>query len=251
MKPISRKKQNQKTAVLVAAALVLLLAMVLITLMSFVSFDMITNRFRAATLDIALYETNFDRLSEQEKATLLPNTLLPKDPKVQNTDQTDAFIFIKVTMPVYYSTKVADDGTKPEARHRQDAFFLKTEEHRNEAATSFNTTGGSSDTEYWVELPECESGTDYLTDTRTYVFGYNVYLKPGETTETLFDYIELKNLIQYEIDPYASMNVQVRAYGVQADHLGDVTKEINGEKAHLTADQLTRVYQLVEAQKES
>lgn len=227
-------------------AVILVLVVILITLMSFVSYDEVTNRLIAATLNISLQEDNFDHLTEEEKAALVPNKRLPKDPKVQNTDKTDAFVFLKVTMPVYYATRVEEDGTKTESRHRQDAFWLKTEDHAADPFTTFHTKEDSADREYWVELPECETGTDYQSDTRTYVFGYSVCLRFGETTETLFDYIELKNLIQYEIDPDARLNVEVKAYGIQADHLGiDIEKGTDTIKTVQSEEQLTKVYRMI------
>lgn len=248
-RPTNRKQQNKKTSAALAVSLILILSLMLFTIMSFVSFDQASNRFRTAALDISLHETNFDRLSERDKTTLIPNKTLPKDPKVQNTDETDAFVFLKVTMPVYYVTKVADDGTKPEAQQRQDAFFLKTEANQNAAATDFNTVG-ASDEEHWVELPGCETGTDYQSNIRTYVFGYNVYVRRGEMTETLFDYIEFKNLIQYEIDPKESMNVQVKAYGIQADFLNDIQKGTDSQNAIMTEEQLTQIYRLIGSNQE-
>ena len=95
-----------------------------------------------------------------------------------------------------------------------------------------------------------QGGTNLQGDKRTYVFGYNVYLKKDEVTETLFDYIQLKNILQYEISPARNLNIEVKAYGIQADYIEDIQKNNGDEKALMTAEQLTRIYSYVSGQNE-
>ena len=239
MKKIFSKKKILKYLML--ADVILILTM-LLSLAFMSGFDEVTNRFKIKNMDIALYENNYSNLTNKQKSTLIPNSVLPKDPLVKNTDQTDAFVFIKVTVPVYNSTNVAPDGTITGSRRPQEVFFLKTAQAVNEAAASFHTKADEADKEYWVEIPSYEEGTDYQSSTRTYIFGYSVYLKPEEITETLFDYIELKNILQYEIDPDEIMDVTVDAYGIQADDLIGIEKNNGSEKNVMTLEQLTRIY---------
>lgn len=94
-------------------------------------------------------------------------------------------------------------------------------------------------------MPSVEEGTDYQGSTRTYVFGYNVYMSENELTESLFDYVELKNILQYEVDPQNTVDIEVDAYGIQADYLAGIDKDNGSEKAVMTQEQLTRIYQYI------
>ena len=237
-----RKKKNYT---LIAAFILLILISILVSLAFFQGIDFVTNRFRAASLDISLLEENYDRLTDIQKRTLIPNRTLPKDPKIKNTDKTDAFVFLKITVPVGKITYVEENGTRT-TKQSQELFRIKTEQTKSitNRDTNFNTDS-TTDQEYWIELTDYEEGTDYSQDTRTYVFGYSVYLKPGETTETLFDYIQLKNAVQYEADPNQLLRIGVSAYGIQADHIGDIEKG-DTEKAILTAEQLTEIYSYID-----
>lgn len=211
----------------------------------FVSTDQVTNTFDAANLDIALFEINYDGFPSDKKANLVPNRLISKDPRVMNTDKTDAFLFLKVTVPVCPVTRISNNGTVVETKERNEIFWLKTDAKQTEQSTSFNTRKNDSDKEYWIELPSVEEGTDYQGSTRTYVFGYNVYMSENELTESLFDYVELKNILQYEVDPQNTVDIEVDAYGIQADYLAGIDKDNGSEKAVMTQEQLTRIYQYI------
>ena len=211
-------------------------------LSAFVSSDYVTNRFTTSSLDIALIEENYDKLTEKQRSELIPNRTLPKDPKVKNTDETDAFVFLKITVPVGSVTDVLEDGTRT-VKEAQEQFRIKTEQNKdsNNRDTDFNTSP-SGNNEYWIELPDFEEGTDHSGKTRTYVFGYSVYLKPDEVSETLFDYVQLKNIVQYEVNANSTIKINVQAYGIQADYLDGIEKDSAGEKAVMTASQLTQIF---------
>lgn len=216
----------------------------------FSSVDVVTNRFVAVTLTVDLLEPQFDRLSYQERMSMVPNKTLPKDPMVRNVDETDAFVFLKITVPVAYVTGIEEDGTKG-TKQRQELFYLKTTSDPTVLLTEFNTApADSSDREYWVRLPDEETGTDYADDTRTYIFGYSLYLRQGEQTETLFDYVQLKNIPQYELDDAASLHVKVEAFGIQKNYLGGMDTGVDNEKRCMTAEELTRIYRYIKSDEE-
>ncbi|MEE3405080.1 MAG: glycine rich domain-containing protein, partial [Acutalibacteraceae bacterium] len=97
-----KKEKNKKVYASSRTALAVLAVASLIAfcLSAFVSTDVVTNTFKASTLDIALIEENYDKLTEKQRFSLIPNRRLDKDPKIKNTDNTDAFVFLKVTVPV-------------------------------------------------------------------------------------------------------------------------------------------------------
>lgn len=245
---VRRKKRLMRYAIL---ADVLLIFAISYSLAYFTSFDEVTGRFIAKNMNIALYENRYSSLTPEQRSTLISNRLLPKDPRIQNIEQTDVFVFMKVTVPVYASTNVEEDGTVHESRHLQEIFWLKTAQTVNEQTTSFHTKENDSDKEYWVELPAFEEGTDHQSAARTYIFGYSVYLRSYELTETLFDYIQLKNIRQFEIDPSDMLEVTVDAYGIQADSLDGIEKDSGSEKRVMTQEQLSRIYGYVQENEHS
>lgn len=240
VRPSPRRKN-----LFLAAALVLILLIVLVLVLSslahFTSRDAVTNRYSAADLDIKIVEDNFDRLPDTEKKFLEPNKLLDKDPRVRNTDHEDAFVFVRVTVPVRSITTVAEDGTRG-VKSPQEIFWLKTSDDKSILQNSFHTEPVSGGAGSWVELPTFEEGTDLSADERTYVFGYSVYLKSGETTGTLFDYIQMKNCLQDEVEASSKIIVDVHAWGVQTQGVDGVEKDDNGAKRVLSRAELERVY---------
>lgn len=240
MKNKTRKKRKQILSWLILADLVMLLGLSF-SLAYFTSVDEVTNSFKGKNMNIALYEFNYGALSPKQKTALVPNRLLPKDPMIQNIDETDVFVFIKLTVPVYTSYTVADNGTVI-GNGEQEVFILSSGNDPRNAAEGFHTRQNNDDKEYWVELPSFEEGTDHQSTYRTYVFGYSVYLKPYEYTENLFDYIELKNIKQFDISPGDILDVKVDAFGIQADYLGDIIKEFGNEKAVMSVENLSIIY---------
>ena len=240
MKKKSRKKRKQILSWLILADLVMLLGLSC-SLAYFTSVDEVTNSFKGKNMNIALSEFNYGTLAPKQRITLIPNRLLPKDPMIQNIDETDVFVFIKLTVPVYTSHAVADDGTIV-SNSEQEVFILKSGDDSQSAVEGFHTRQNDDDKDYWVELPSFEEGTDYQSTYRTYVFGYSVYLKPYEYTETLFDYIELKNIKQFDIAPGDILDVKVDAFGIQADYLENIIKESGNEKAVMSIENLSTIY---------
>lgn len=238
-------KQRKRLLLCFMMADLLLLFLLSFSYAYFTSFDRVTNRFFAKPMDIALYEEKYSLLTEEQRSSLIPRQLLSKDPKVANIAETDVFVFLKVSVPVAETTHVADNGTILQHALPQEVFWLKTDETKNIPANSFHTKQYEGDREYWVELASYEEGTDHDFQVRTYIFAYCVYLKPHEMTETLFDYIELKNIRQFDLTPGEQVEVTVDAFGIQADDLEGIKKDQDGHKAVLTEQQLSAIYNFV------
>ncbi len=228
-------------------SLMIIVFAIILTMAVFTSSDIVDNRFSAATLDITLIEDEYNRLTEDEKTNLEPNDVIAKDPKIKNSDKTDAFVFLKITVPVMEVNNVKSDGDHPDnteyAKFPQEVFYLKTNNDNTVTATDFNDAPKSAgDIGYWVELDSYEEGKDYKSDTRTYVFGYSVYLKPEEFTETLFDYVQFKNYITYQIFNGTKLTINVDAYAIQADYLDGISKQNDdGSKKIQSKDELTNI----------
>ena len=244
MTKIRRKRKKEVLLWLILADLILIMGM-MISMSYFTGSDETTNRFRAQRMDIALSEPRFTLLDPSVRSTLIPNRLLPKDPMIQNIEPTDVFVFIKLTVPVYESANVSDNGTVLGSK-KQEVFLLKSGSSPETAVEGFHTKENDADREYWVELTSFEEGTDHQTTSRTYIFAYSVYLKQHESTEPLFDYLELKNIRQFEIDPDDILDVKVDAYGIQADHIENILKDIGNEKAVMSAEKLAVLYGMID-----
>ena len=124
MKKTKQKKRRPKSVnALLALVLVLIVAF---CLSAFVSQDMVTNRFRTQSLNVQLIESNYDKLTKKEKSSLIPNSCIDKDPKIRNTDETDAFVFLKVTVPVSeitnFDPKANLNDTIPASYSRVETF---------------------------------------------------------------------------------------------------------------------------------
>ena len=234
-----KKKITNRRLILLAATLLFLQIVILMSLAFYQGFDLVSNRFSAATLDVLLLENQYDLTPVAERENIVPNKQVHKDPRVHNIEQTDAFVFLKITVPVDFLKSSCNEIDKLYMVEKL-AKVLRNKDYDNRLS-DFNTYVDDN-YYFWVELPECEEGTDLSGSVRTYVFGYSVYLKKDEYTETLFDYVQLKNIIQYEADPNTIQNIKVQAYGIQADHLGDIKKEISGRKAIMTEEQLTEIF---------
>ena len=244
-----KKKKRSRYAPHISGALGFLFIVLAIafTISAFTSRDSITGRLSAGTLEITLLEENFDALPASQRQNIVPRRLTPKDPKVKNSDTTDAFVFLRVTVPVEEVTEAMPDGKRLD-RKAQELFYLMTENGKDSTQTCFNTTPASADdTEYWIELHDFEKGTDMSQSFRSYVFGYSIYLKTGETTETLFDYAMLKNLVRSSAIEGSTVDITVEAAGIQADFLSDVLKETGKGRIIQTEETLSRVYSHIDS----
>jgi|GEM_PF-5582463 len=117
--------RRKKDRLLIAAFVLLLLITLLTSLSFFISYDLVTNSFHSANLDILLLESQYDLTPADERNDLTPNQQLHKDPRIMNLEQADAFVFLKVTVPVGMITDVLEDGTKT-VRQAQELFRIKT-----------------------------------------------------------------------------------------------------------------------------
>ena len=208
----------------------------------FTSYDSITNVLSAGSLDILLIEEKYDSTPAYERDKIMPRRLTAKDPKIKNTDIADAFVFLEVRVPTALITEVEDDGTrKPESY--QELFYLKTNDDTKDTSTTLNTAPASADDNgYWIELPSYETGTDCRSEYRTYVFGYSTYIKTGESTETLFDYVMFKNFVRSRYVDGRVLGITVNAVGIQAEHLPDTLADTGRGRMIQTEETLTRIY---------
>lgn len=157
------------------------------------------NTFTFGNLTIDLQEPNWEALTEEERITY-PGKEIPKDPKVQNTGKTEAYLYLEVQIPRATIRTVNADQTI-NAAAPVDLFH-------------FNTNAG------WTQV-----GTRSVTDDgkySVYVFAYTAAaVAPGQTTPTLFDTITFVNALEGEPEMGTQLDIPVVAIGIQSGFLNE------------------------------
>ena len=189
---------------------------------------------------------------------VVPNQQIPKSVMCENVGINDAIVFVKVTVPLETVTRVTDDGTAERKadgsldRKLQEVFYFQGQnDDINTENNNFNVG--------WVNIPEEEIGyagaggsEEYLDlsttkaysgETRTYVFGYNKRLGANMLTTTLFDKVQIKNIVENEIEPGVAKSIRVETYSIQADNIvnADGAIDTTGVLSH---DTLKEIYDI-------
>lgn len=216
----------------------------------FSSADSVTNRFNGHDLKILLSEPAW---TPKESNTIVPNKKIEKNPYITNISDTDAYVFMQVTVPyadnivlegngsqMYQSyvlnangelsagtsTKngaevaVVDAVTGERTRHFDGVELFRF--FRSDNQEGFNHTA-------WTQVGTAVA--DAENRNITYVFAYGTsdelkILSQGESTETLFDYVRFINLQEGQgFEPVTNhmikdYHIKINAYGIQTDHLG-------------------------------
>lgn len=216
------KKKTKKVARrATAAALCLSMLGVGASLAYLTDSEATTNTFTAGAVQIDLLEEAWDTANGKNDTdengvpdfaeNLVPNQIVAKNPKVENTGLNDAIVYLQVTSPKKEITVCDSDGTKGD-RKIQELFCFQTED--------FNAHGVNAwDEDDWMELKSREKEDDTV---KTYLFGYKTKLAPGASTYTLFDQVELKNLIEGDMDGGEIADIEVTAFAIQADNVLNV-----------------------------
>ena len=228
------------------------------------------NVFTIGKVQVDLTEPDWPGNESNEVHSLIPNQEIPKNPQVTNTGDTDAIVFMVMEMPVIPKDRIADykyDIPQPNAELDRDpeytSMFWFKDKNNPETPPDLGTEkeniydGVDESEQYqcfsdqWVELTkklvenfsdseisltEVVDPTIDLDTTFPRVFAYKTSLKPGETTDALFDKIQFKNVVEFtERDGERSMaiganninaegSIGITACAIQADKVyGDTT----------------------------
>lgn len=195
---------------------------------------------------------------------------LNKAPKIINTGKNDEYVFFKVAVPkgnvtLLYESNVTIGGTEhkegtPVGEQSMSELFkmlantpnvsdVSTDDNTKKIVFQYNNGDSTSETKRagWILL-DTKTQNDQTINGKVYdiyYFGYNKKLLAGSTgndTVTLFDQIQLKSFIDQELsDSDAPVQVDVTAYGIQADELG-----IDGLGDYLSQEQLTNIWGILE-----
>lgn len=122
---------------------------------------------------------------------LVPDAAVPKNPRVTNTGSLDAWVFLRVSIPVKNISAVdADTKRKLPAA---DMELFRFEADSNWELVSENRTASAAD----------------------YVYGYRTTVAPGSSTTEFFREVSLVNYLEGELNPEEQFTIPVEAVAIQ------------------------------------
>ncbi|MBR2743680.1 MAG: SipW-dependent-type signal peptide-containing protein [Clostridia bacterium] len=177
--------------------------------------DTASNKFTVGQVKIDLQEDSWDNATDTDSdgvpdfaENLVPNKTVAKDPKVKNVGKNNAYVYLKVKVPVATVITANANGT------------LKN----NGTATKtplFSYTVPS--TSKWKQIASATDETDAgNTGYYTYVYYYNEAVAPNATTATLFDTVTFANIVSNDPDAVGNLSeeqIDIEAYAIQSDEL--------------------------------
>ncbi len=192
-----------------------------------------TNTFTVGKIDVDLTEPSYLGNDSPDVKDLVPNQEVQKDPKVTNVGVNDAIVFMSVEVPVKDVTVVGADGTKG-AKEKTELFWFKdTADTQGTYANHFS--------DKWMELTSKGEKDAATGDTNKYVFAYKTAVAKDTETDSLFDKVQLKNVIENEVTAGEAQNIKVTTYAIQAS---EVLEDDTDLTADLTEETLGKIYDI-------
>lgn len=150
------------------------------------------NTVTVGSVEIALKEENWD---PEKSGALHPLETVSKDPKIKNTGENSAWVFLKVSVPRRQIALVGEDGKKQDPGIC-DLFTYEYDE---------------SD---WALLSE-----ENLEQETCRIYGYREILEPDEETEALFEETTAVNYLEGELPAGERFPISITAYAIQESGL--------------------------------
>ena len=237
------------------------------------STDTVNNWFKIAEVNLDI-EENFD-----ENQKLSAGQIITKQPWVKNTGTVNELFFVEVSVPCMNATFLDSNGQRiaPESVTLSNpplsSEFLQTQQIYNLIADTekdyiitptktgdvitknweFSYHKNTDSSAGWVYLEQTESQEEYkkvqgmqdgIYD--TYLFGYSAWVAPNKTTVPIFDKLQLRSIIDADIDSGTIGQVQLNAYTIQANELNIAGLSGNGTVASpYSQGDLTKIYQII------
>lgn len=217
-------RKSKKKMVIAAAACAMIGVMAIGGTMAYLTdMESATNTFTIGKVQIDLEEPNYPGNESAEVKNIVPNQIIKKDPKVENTGNNDAIVFLKVEMPKKDVVVANADGTKKASAPTELFKMLDTD-------IDPDVDGGTAGNK-WVEIATDDSAADKTV----HVYAYKDRLAKGATTTNLFQQVQLENVIEGQVDE-ATENIKVTAYAIQATEVMEGDNDITDtlDKANLT-----------------
>ncbi len=129
--------------------------------------------------------------TQEQGQKLTPGSIVTKDPAAVNTGKNDAWVFLKVKVPVKIISLVDTETRKKQEAARMELLAF-----------------AASDKWELIEKTEDE-------DSACYIYGYRFVVKAGEKTEPLFQEVALVPYLEGELDETDLLVMPVEAMAVQ------------------------------------
>lgn len=154
------------------------------------SVNELNNVITPGSVEIDLTEPDWNPENGKD---LVPREIAAKDPTVTNTGKNDAWVFLRVDLPIRHIS-IVDHETKRKEEAADTELFLFTPE---ETWTLISKTTDSSNAHY--------------------VYGHNTIVKPGETTKPLFTDITFVNVLEGELNETEKFIIPIQAVAIQSN----------------------------------
>ena len=233
------------------------------------------NIFRIGNVDIVVTEPDYPE--DISSRVMVPHSIVPKNPKIKNVGENDAFVFMKVTVPLIEAEPVKSDNMlknpftfegaqRIPGNETMEIFKMisdapvtaETETVPDSITDQAEKNLYSSD---WYMLDDFMYNgnwclidkTDNGDNTKSYLFAYRRVLVTEANathdysiteTEPLFDKIQLKSFVEDE-DYYGSIQkIKIESYAIQSNDLMSVTNFNTQELDQKNPEkwQLKRIY---------
>ncbi len=205
------RKLNKRILLSGAAAVILALTYIpQKTYAYLIAHDSQKNAVTFGSVSAVLTEPNWPGNTSDKVKNIVSNQEIAKDPIVTNTGENDIVTFLVVTVPTAQVTLVSDTGLETAKDWREFVVYKQSSDSVQSHENNFDTS--------WIRLESKED--QILTDgSRTYVFGYSAVVSPGDSTEPLFDKIQLLNFRRNEISAAVVNDIKIKALAIQGSDI--------------------------------
>ena len=224
--------KNKKLLAMVAIVLALCLSIGTAMIAFNTDIDIKQHVYCTDGVSIDLSQTTYPGDNSDAVKNLMALSEVPKNPVIKNTSETDAFVYMAVTIPFDTMSLTSYDGS-PVYEQLTQVFNY-----------GYNQTAGARDSWLLVEegyfgdvkivpisnvlqgASEAYGAYDAANKTVTYVWAYTgsndgvlAPLAYKESTEALFDYIKVADIDGQTVIDGSTQLVTVSAYAIQADNI--------------------------------
>lgn len=253
MEKVKKILKSHKLILLLAAVMIILCAMSATTYSFFVLKKTADNIFSVGIVDLTIEEESYPE--SEENRWLVPKSTLPKKPRLVNTGTTDIYVLIEISVPYQEVMLINDQGDQinmpsTEGKKERELFNLISESSQTlsgketEGFTNGFTVTDTGDFIYQKNWVFVRSEEDTVHKTHTYLFGYNSMLRSGNgnnTTTTVFDKVQLRNILEGTLPDNIVESITIKAYGIQSDELKGELQIENPD--HLTKTEIEKLFE--------
>lgn len=210
-----------------------------------------TNTFTVGKIDIELTEPNWENPDNNDEGPgdpdeITPGEELPKDPKVTNNGNNEAYVFLEVRVPYKEGIITADD----DGNRITTAADKKVELFSYDVKTGWEEVTVGTDGASGKGLAVADEG--YIRHVYAYATdGALTALTETSATDTLFDYIKFANVVE-SVDggdlEFDTLNVPVIAYAIQTENLTDAAATAGIDGVNDSEDDPAKVWPILATQ---